>query len=231
MGLKDDLTNEVRQVFGDQWKHRDAAVVPEPDTLKLSNDAAKLHGAVFYADLAGSMSAVTTQPWTFAAEVFKTFLHCAAKVVRVEGGNITAYDGDRIMAVFMGVGMEAAAARAALKLRFAVINIVQPALHAQYPKSGYNVRYCAGLDSSSLVAARTGIRGNNDLVWVGRAANYAAKLSEVREWPYSTYATASFVSSLPENLRRSEGMEMWESRTWNALPGAALQRTSYHIVF
>ena len=33
-------------------------------------------------------------------------------------------------------------------------------------------------DTSDLFVARTGIRGANDLVWVGRAANYAAKLSD-----------------------------------------------------
>ena len=32
-----------------------------------------------------------------------------------------------------------------------------------------------GIDTSKLFVARTGIRKSNDLVWVGRAANYAAK--------------------------------------------------------
>ena len=34
-----------------------------------------------------------------------------------------------------------------------------------------------GIDTSELFVARTGIRRANDLVWVGRAANHAAKLS------------------------------------------------------
>jgi class 3 adenylate cyclase len=36
-----------------------------------------------------------------------------------------------------------------------------------------------GSDVSSLRAARIGVRGGNDIVWVGHAANYAAKLTEL----------------------------------------------------
>jgi len=37
-----------------------------------------------------------------AAEIYKTYLHCAAKIIRSEGGSITSYDGDRIMGIFIG---------------------------------------------------------------------------------------------------------------------------------
>lgn len=37
-----------------------------------------------------------------AAEFYKTFLHCAAKIIRSEDGAITSYDGDRVMAVYIG---------------------------------------------------------------------------------------------------------------------------------
>ncbi len=30
--------------------------------------------------------------------LYKAYLHCAAKIISNEGGEITAYDGDRIMA-------------------------------------------------------------------------------------------------------------------------------------
>ena len=49
--------------------------------------------------MADSTSLVAGKTKQFAAEIYKTFLHCAAKVVRAEGGTVTAYDGDRIMAV------------------------------------------------------------------------------------------------------------------------------------
>lgn len=45
---------------------------------------------------------VDTEAPEFAAHVYKSYLACAARVIRSENGTITAYDGDRIMAVYTG---------------------------------------------------------------------------------------------------------------------------------
>lgn len=230
MGLLEDLTEDVSRVFRSQWESRNGYVVPEPEQLSLQNSAVVITGTVLYADLASSTTLVNTRPRAFAAEVYKTFLLAAARVIRSESGIITAYDGDRIMAVFIGETMQAQAVRAALKLKFAVDSVIGPALTRQYPHEGYKVQHCVGIDVSELFVARTGIRGSNDLVWVGRAANYAAKLSELREWPFSIYVTAAVHSELPDGLRVSNRQSMWESRSWaSALGATGLFRTSYHM--
>lgn len=38
----------------------------------------------------------------FAAEIYKSYLHCASKIIRCENGVITAFDGDRVMGIFIG---------------------------------------------------------------------------------------------------------------------------------
>jgi hypothetical protein len=48
---------------------------------------------VLYADLADSTKLVDEYQRPFAAEIYKTFLHCAGKIIRAEDGTITAYDG------------------------------------------------------------------------------------------------------------------------------------------
>ena len=80
------------------------------------------------------------------------------------------------MAVYIGPDKDDRAARSALKINYAVQQIINPAIKASYPNATYSVRQVVGIDSSSLFVARTGIRGSNDLVWVGTAANHAAKL-------------------------------------------------------
>ena len=177
MALADDLNSQVVQIFRERWTTRSGRVVPEPDDLALRNDAVVLDGTVLYADLDGSTDLVNRNKPEFAAEVYKAFLGCAARIIRSEGGEITGYDGDRIMAVFIGGSKNTAAARTGLKINYAVLKIINPALKRQYPNAGYTVKHQVGIDTSQLLVARTGIRGANDLVWVGRAANYAAKLS------------------------------------------------------
>lgn len=102
MALAEELTEEVARIFREQWTKRDGNVVPEADNLKLSNDAVELDAVVLYADINESTTLVDKKEAHFAAEVYKSFLRCAAKIIRDEGGTITAYDGDRIMAVFIG---------------------------------------------------------------------------------------------------------------------------------
>lgn len=177
MALGDDLKSEVPKILAENWSARQGRKVPEADDLKLNNNAVTLEGTVLYADLDASTELVNTmKPW-FAAKIYKSYLVCAARIIRSEDGVITGYDGDRIMAVFIGEGKNSTAARTALKINFAVREIINPAIKSQYPNTNYSVKQVVGIDTSDLFIARTGIRGANDLVWVGRAANYAAKLS------------------------------------------------------
>ena len=58
--------------------------------------------------------------------------------------------------------------------------------------------------------ARTGIRGSNDLVWMGRAGNYAAKLSN---FPSSkpTYITSAVYNVLNDSSKfGGDGRNMWQ---------------------
>jgi len=80
------------------------------------------------------------------------------------------------MAVFIGGTKNSAAAKTALQLSYLVAQI-NVAMKEAYPNTSYQLRQAIGIDTSKLFVARTGIRNANDLVWVGRAANYAAKLS------------------------------------------------------
>ena len=54
MALSDDLNSKVKEIFRTAWSERDGVKIPEPEDLKLGNDAVKLDAAVLYADLAES---------------------------------------------------------------------------------------------------------------------------------------------------------------------------------
>lgn len=227
MSLGDDLRGEVAHIFGDQWSTRDGQTVPEPEDVKLGNDAVKLEGTVLYADLAASTGLVDGWKPHFAAEVYKAYLHAAAKIIRSEGGAITAYDGDRIMAVFIGDSKNTSSAKAALKINYAVKKIINPAIKSQYPKATYELQQTVGIDTSPLWVARTGVRGSNDLVWVGRAANHAAKLSDLPP-DYPTWITADVYSRLQDVAKVTGGKPMWEARLWTAMGNQTIYGSSWY---
>jgi class 3 adenylate cyclase len=227
MGLKADLESQVAKIFGDQWNHPDGQKVPEPTDLKLdSNDARVLDATVLYADMASSTDLVDSRKAHFAAEVYKAYLRCAAKIIQNRGGTITAYDGDRVMGVFIGDGKCSAAARAALELNWAVTNIVNVKLKAQYPQETYTLKHVVGIDTSQLWVARTGVRADNDLVWVGRAANYGAKLCALNG-KHSTYITDDVFRKLNDGSKYSNGTLMWDKLTWTARNNATIYGSTY----
>jgi class 3 adenylate cyclase len=217
MAFKDDLETAVKRMFREQWQVRKSTTVPEPAALALGkNDAVEFDRAtILYADLSGSTALVDAKDWTFAAEVYKAFLHCAAEVIKKEGGTIVSYDGDRVMAVFIDSSQSTSAASCGLNINYAVQHIVNPALKAQYSNSSYSVRQVVGIDTSAIRSARTGVRGDNDIVWVGRAANYAAKLTELntaeRTWvTEDAYGRMNDTAKLGGNPKQN----MWKKYTW-----------------
>ena len=176
MGIVNDLTTDVASFLKTRWATRDGRTVPEPGDVSLGNDAEKLDGTVLYADLAESTDLVKKHAPGFAAEVYKCYLHCASKIIKHYSGVITAFDGDRVMAVYLGDSKNTNAVGSALAINHAIVKIINPQIVKEYPNKGYTLRQAVGVDSSSLFVAAVGVRGNNDLVWVGRAANYAAKM-------------------------------------------------------
>lgn len=216
MSVYDDLEDEVAEIFEEVWTTRDGQKVPEPTDIKLGNEAVKLDGTVLYTDLSGSTRLVDRYKAHFAAEIYKTFLYCAAKVIRSKSGVLTSYDGDRVMGVFIGGSKNTNAAKAALGINYAVSKIINPALKKQYPRTDYVVRHTTGVDTSALFVARTGIRGSNDLVWVGRAANHAAKLSS-SDFSVPSVITEEVYNSMGKDAKLSgDGAKnRWVRRTWS----------------
>ena len=227
MSLVEDYTEAVEEIFEEEWSVREGRKVPESKDLGLGNDAVELEGTVLYADLDDSTNLVDSYEPEFAAEIYKAYLSCAAKVIRSEGGEITAYDGDRIMAVYIGDNKDDSAARSALKINYTVKKIINPLLEEHYPDEDYRVKQVVGIDTSELFIARTGIRGSNDLVWVGRAANYAAKLCSLSP-NYPSRLTKAVYDELDDSVKYSdEGESMWEAVTWKDMNDMTIYRSTW----
>lgn len=227
MALVDDLETEVAKIYRDTWSFRDGQVVPAPENLKLGNDGVNLDATILYADMAESTNLVDRHKPHFAAEVYKAYLTCCARIIKAHGGQITAYDGDRIMAVYLGNSKNTSAVKTALRIKYAMVEIIRPKLKAQYPDSSFVPSHAVGIDTSKILVARIGVRNDNDLVWVGGAANYAAKLSAMRDGDYTTWITGSVYDNMHESAKKSGEKSMWEEWVWKARNDLRIFRSSW----
>lgn len=227
MGLKNEIEKYTLETLTNSWDKRDGQKVPNSEDIKLGNEAVKLNAVVLYADLDKSTELVNDfKPW-FSAEIYKIFLYCSAKVIRKNKGVITSFDGDRIMAVFIGGYKNTLAVKTALKINYVVKEIINPSISSKY-KSGYQVKQVVGIDNSELFIARTGIRGSNDLVWVGKSANYAAKLSDLTP-DYPTRITESVFKKINKEAKFGKnGNSMWEKVTWKEMNNLPIYRSNWY---
>lgn len=223
-----EIISNIKDILATKWQTRNGSKVPEPEDIKLGNDAVQLDGTVLYADMADSTALVNGFKDWFAAEVYKSYLVASCHIIRNNDGVITAFDGDRVMAVYIGTMKNSAAAKTALQLNWILIEI-NAAIKAAYPNTAFQLRHSVGIDTSSLFVAKTGIRNSNDLVWVGRCANYAAKLSGISDAGYNAFITEAVFKALSDetkyggNPRRS----MWERSVWQE-QNLAIYKTNWN---
>ena len=142
-----------------------------------------------------------------------------------------------IMGIFIGDSKNTRATKSALMIKHAVTNILRPMLEDYFKslgKSGFEVSHCVGIDTGSFLAVKAGLRNANDIVWIGRPPNLAAKLSEIREDSYSTYITIEVFKALQDVAKYGGKANelMWESRTYNYLgEDLAIYGSSYYWRF
>lgn len=231
MGLGADLQANVNQFIKTNWTRTEGRVVPEPKDIGLGNDGVDFKNATcLYADLADSTVLVSTFSDWFAAMVYKSFLHCATKIIRDEGGSVTSFDGDRVMGIFLGDNRLNTAARVALKINWATSQMVEPAIKANWSDhsvQSLRILHTVGIDDSKVFAARTGTRGDNDIVWVGRAPNFAAKLAAWRDPRMPTLITADVFAGLSGPSRDSNGTCMWK-REPRDINGVMVYSSAYY---
>jgi class 3 adenylate cyclase len=217
MPLKDDLSQKVAEFASTSWGDiPNGHAIPAAEDLTFGNDGRRLEACILYADLRGSTRMVDAIPDSRAAEYYKAYLHCAGKLIRENGGEIQAYDGDRVMGVFLGAFRADNAVETALNLNYAVAQIINPTFLAQYTADRHRpLEHTVGIDASTVLVAKTGVRVDSDLVWVGPAANYAAKLNSFEgldaDFPARITVEAFNLLRRPESrTSTSTGALMWD---------------------
>jgi adenylate cyclase len=220
MALSDDLRKEVNGVVNQAWDVRDGEVVPATDKVALAGGGVKLEATMLYADLADSTE-IAMWDRRVAAKLCKAFLACASRLIRAQGGELRSFDSDRVMGVFLGNSKNTSAAKCALQINWAFLNLIKPKFEAQYEvmRNGtYKLAHCTGVDTSEVLVVRAGIRNNNDLIWVGSAPNVAAKMSAFRDVPYFSFISGAVYDRLLPEAKITNNQSMWEERVWNSGP-------------
>lgn len=233
MALRDDVLSDIQTIISTLWNKREGRQVPSTSEVALAGGAVEIEATFLYADLADSSKMAKELDRRIAAKIIKSFLATSARLLRAHGGEVRSFDGDRIMGVFIGSYRNTSAAKCALQIKWCVDQI-RAKFEAKYESvrdATFRIRHGVGVDSGTILSVRGGARGSNDLIWIGRAPNLAAKLSDLREDPYRTFITAAVFNRLNDEAKYggAENSLMWERRTWTFLgENLVVYRSSWH---
>lgn len=190
---------------------RKGRVVPEPQDI-LPNQGVELDAAYVFADMAGSSKLVHTVYRPVAAKVVHAYVNTASQILKHWEGEIRSFDGDRVMAIFIGENRNRAATRAAMEINWAVSEVIWPAIKARWNDVdtwGWTLRHGVGVATGEALLVRTGVRSDNDIASIGNAPNVAAKLSELRG-SSSIFITEDVYQDLNDHLLYGpKGEHMW----------------------
>lgn len=219
MGLLDDVNAQVDKTINQKMtitkRQETNDSVPQPEDLGYSEG--KLVSATYlYSDMLNSSGLAASADKEDAARVFRGFLNVATRIIRASNGHIRSFDGDRVMGVFTGAWKEDRAVKSAMQIKYAVDNILTPAVHKQFPKlksDDWKLRQASGIATGEALLARAGFRNNDDMISIGAAPNLAAKLSDLRHEIDAGYVTriGKFThTGLSETHKVSGDKNMWD---------------------
>jgi class 3 adenylate cyclase len=198
------LEADIRTIFDATWNVREGTVIPRTEDVALSNGAVRLDAVLLYADLFRSTQLQRQFGDKMVAKIVRAYLSSMSQLIKSHGGEVRSFDGDRVMGVFIGRSKNSSAAKCALRMKYTIETILRPRAEAKFPslkEKGFVLRHCAGVASSQVLVVRGGVRGSNDLVFVGSAPNIAAKLSALRTVPYCSWITQQVYSNLHETSK------------------------------
>lgn len=212
MSLGDDIKEKVAGFMGSRYDITEATVIPDKASIQFGAHAKKLKQAiVLFADIRGSRKFLSDGTPLSAARAHKSFLYAASKCIRNERGELRSFSGDSVLAFFKGEDAAVRGVKAAMKIKGAVANVVNPIVEE---KTGKQVNYGIGVAQGEILVVKSGVAGEEmyqDLLWVGWPTYHAVEYGNMAKSPNNIWISKTVFNAIKDvaAVRYSKGTDMW----------------------
>jgi class 3 adenylate cyclase len=193
MGLKEfkaSITTEIDAITSSSFVHEitKTTFVPTVDdpAITFPNPATKtqksklLSTAVLFVDMRGSTGMSMKHNQTQLAPIYSSFVRAMSRCAHHYNGYVRNIIGDRVMVVFDRKDCFLNAVNTAILMNSVVKYVLNPKIELVTVKAGI------GIDFGEMLVTKTGVIKQGDendpnkaLVWLGKPANVASKLTDV----------------------------------------------------
>jgi adenylate cyclase len=192
--LRDELSDEVGTILAKEFAvtttetkvvpHSSDSAVTFPN-LDAKTQACKLiDTCVLYIDIRRSTELSISHKAETVAKLYSAFVRAMTKCARHYGGHVRGIIGDRVMVLFDCDDCFANAVNCAVLMNSAAKHVINKHFTRNEVQCGI------GIDAGKMLVTKTGFRRRGveqhnykNLVWLGRPANVASKLTDIANKP------------------------------------------------
>ena len=219
MALADELAVEVAAILKDQFEVSVGWAIPSLADVPFDNAGKQLRLVSLFVDIRRSTDLVTALGLETSARMYKAYLRGVTRIVRDRGGQVLSFNGDGIVAGFVGSSAGNAAVLSALNINWFNTHTLKPFVTEQLENRASTLAFDwgVGIDAGNVLVVKSGMRGtdNSDLVWAGNPVNFSAKINSLASSPWNIYVSDTVHSELHASLTTtSNGSDLWEPWMW-----------------
>jgi len=188
-GFKADVSEEVFTILAPNFvinltstsvvPHSDDAAITFPNLDAGSQGVKVVETAVLYVDMRRSTQLSLRHHPDTVAKLYSAFVRAMTRCAKVFNGEVRGIIGDRVMMLFDNADCYANAVYTAILIN----SVCQHVINKHFPHE--EVSFGIGIDYGRMLATKTGMRRHGSaqqsyrsLVWLGRPANVASKLTD-----------------------------------------------------
>ncbi|ATU94457.1 adenylate/guanylate cyclase domain-containing protein [Phyllobacterium zundukense] len=188
--IRDELLEEVATILSNSFTidvtntnsvpHSGDPSITFPNLDAQTQGCKLIETCVLYIDIRRSTELNLTHKAKTVAKLYSSFVRAMTKCARHYGGHVRGIIGDRVMVIFDKENAYANAVDTAILMNSTARYVINKHFKSDEVKCGI------GIDAGRMLATKTGFRRkgveqNNyrNLVWLGRAANVASKLTDL----------------------------------------------------
>ena len=212
MSLGEEIKEKITGYMNSKYDTTDANVVPDKQSIGFGPKAKNIkHGVILYADIRGSRDLLSNGTPLSAARAHKSFLYAVAKCTRNQDGKLRSFSGDSVMAFYMGENAAVRAVRSAMKIKGAVVEILNPILEN---KTGNKLNFGIGIAQGNFLVVKSGVAGEEmyqDLIWIGWPTYHAFEYGDKARSPKNIWLSKNVFNTIKDfnDVRYSNSEDMW----------------------
>lgn len=237
MATNQDTLTKIDEYLNASYLQEETRIVPKRTDLTFGNTVKKMPMVVvLYVDMRKSRTILSDATTFWSVKIHRAFLLALTHCVERRSGHMRSFNGDGIMAFFVGENASSRAVRAAMDTKGFILKLNEH-LHDGGIKT---IDFGIGVAQGEVMVAKSGKAGDDqtkqDLIWIGLPVYMAVELSDFAKNPRNIWISNNVRTSLGKQdylnvLSDNEGGSIWvkETRVFKSVGQKEVRATSWYF--